>query len=127
TCALPFAVQAAGSHFAAAAVESSYFLSCTVYLPALPPTESRYSCMALKVDWDVSADAPWNGRSTPTTRVLLPPPPPVLPPPDLLQAAPPRMVMAATASAVMRLVMLVLSVIMIASRQRSSRSLEPIP
>src|SRR5436305_8684016 len=67
--------------------------------------------MALNVALDVSAEAPWNGRSTPTISVLpaLPPPPP---PPDLLHAAvPATRVTAATASAVMRLVMLVLSVI----------------
>src|SRR5947199_9498157 len=67
--------------------------------------------MALNVALDVSAEAPWNGRSTPTISVLpaLPPPPP---PPDLLHAAVrATRVTAATASAVMRLVMLVLSVI----------------
>src|SRR5437773_9781353 len=67
--------------------------------------------MAFNVAFDVSAEAPWNGRSTPTISVLpaLLPPPPV---PDLLHAAvPATRVTAATASAVMRLVMLVLSVI----------------
>src|SRR5690348_12776510 len=67
--------------------------------------------MALKVALDVSAEAPWNGRSTPTINVFPAlPPPPLLP--DLLHAAvPATRVTAATASAVMRLVMLVLSVI----------------
>src|SRR5205823_2876425 len=65
--------------------------------------------MAFNVALEVSAESPWNGRSTPTIRVLLL----LLPlPPDLLHAAvPATRVTAATASAVMRLVMLVLSVI----------------